>query len=53
MVLIFTWLCDIGDDLVTDGSLYENVQKKLAGVNNCIPEGVHSVTNYIMCYSDQ
>jgi hypothetical protein len=52
MDLIYTWLCDIGDELVTDVSLHENAQKKLAGVNNSIPEGVHSVTNYIMCYSD-
>ena len=52
MDFIYTWLCDNGDDIVTDVTLHENVQKKLPGVNNCIPEGVHSVTNCRMCYSD-
>ena len=46
MDLIYTWLRDTGEDLVMDVSLHENVQKKLAGVNKCIPERVHSVTNY-------
>jgi predicted esterase len=53
MDLIYTWLYDIGDDLVTNVALHENVQKKLAGVNNCIHEGGHNVRviNYTIMYN--